>query len=312
MFKNLNHTALGIAGHQSEIIELALTYRFGGMDLEVADFATRAKIHGMPYARRLIDSAQIRLGSFPLPFAWDTDDEVFRKDLEKLPEYAQAAIKVGCTRCLAMLAPACDTRPYHENFEFHRDRFTQICQVLQPAAVRLGAGFRAAEYLRKDRAFQFVHDLDALTLLVNMVDSPNMGMLLDVWDLVACGGSADTIRSLPLEQIVAVQVAEMPADVPLSELDEKSRLLPDAESGRVNVPAMLATLAEIGYQGPVTPKPSRGIFHTRRREIVVRQTAEALDNVWKAAGLSPEGKLAAPVEPVVQAAPAAPSASAEG
>ncbi|NQU24240.1 MAG: hypothetical protein HQ567_23410, partial [Candidatus Nealsonbacteria bacterium] len=192
MFKNLNPSALGIAGHQSEIIELALTYRFGGMDLDVADFVARAKLHGMPYARRLIDSAKIRIGSFPLPLAWDTDEEVFRTDLEKLPEYAQTAVEIGCTRCLVTLAPACDIRPYHENFEFHRERFSRICQALQPAGVQFGAGFQAAEYLRKDRTFQFVHDLDSLTLLVNMVDSPNMGMLLDVWDLVACGGSPDT------------------------------------------------------------------------------------------------------------------------
>ena len=41
MFKNLSPTALGITGHQSEIIELALTYGFGGVDLNVTDFATR-------------------------------------------------------------------------------------------------------------------------------------------------------------------------------------------------------------------------------------------------------------------------------
>jgi len=37
------------------------------MDLNVTDFATRAKLKGMPYARRLIDSAKMRLGSFHLP-----------------------------------------------------------------------------------------------------------------------------------------------------------------------------------------------------------------------------------------------------
>ena len=55
MFKNLNPSFLGVTGHQSEIIELALTYGFAGMDLDVADFATRARLRGMPYARRLID-----------------------------------------------------------------------------------------------------------------------------------------------------------------------------------------------------------------------------------------------------------------
>ena len=91
MFKNLSPSALGVSGHESEIIELALTYGFKGVDLQVAEFATRAKLRGMPYARRLIDSAKIRVGTFQLPFDWDTEDELFKKELEKLPEYARAA-----------------------------------------------------------------------------------------------------------------------------------------------------------------------------------------------------------------------------
>lgn len=296
MFKNLSPSALGISGHESELIELALTYGFKGMDLEAADFSARAKLRGMPYARRLIDSAKIRLGTFPLPFDWDTEDERFRKDLAKLPEYARVAAEVECTRCVATLAPAGDERPYHENFEFHRRRLTEICEALQPSGIWFGVGFQAPEYLRKDRAYQFIHDFDALTLLLNMVDAPNMGLLLDTWDLVACGGSTDTIRNLPLGQIVAVQVADMPADVPLSALDKNSRLLPGAENSRIDTVGALIALAEFGYNGPVTPKPSRGVFQSRRRDVIVKQTGEALGKVWRAAGLTPEGTLAAVAE----------------
>lgn len=296
MFKNLNPSALGISGHQSEIIELALTFGFGGIDLAVADFAGQARLRGMPYARRLIDSAKIRLGTFQLPLDWDVEDEQFKKDVARLPEYARAAAEVECTRCVTTLVPAGDKRPYHENFEFHRRRFAEICAVLQPAGIWFGVGFRAAEYLRKDRAFQFIHDLDALTLLLNMVDAPNMGLLLNIWDLIACGGSVETIRNLPLGQIVAVQVAEMPAEVPLPELDENSRLLPDAENGRIDIAAVLTTLAEFGYNGPVTVTPSRGVFQSRRRDMIVKRTGEALEKVWRAAGLTPEGKLVAPAQ----------------
>ena len=46
------------------------------------------------------------------------------------------------------------------------------------------------------------------------------------------------------------------------------------------VTEFLATLQEMGYIGPVTIKPSRSAFPSRRREIVVKQTAEALAKVW--------------------------------
>jgi sugar phosphate isomerase/epimerase len=294
MFKNLCPSALGVSGHQSEIIELALTYGFGGMDLHVADFATRVKLKGMPYARRLIDSAKIRIGTFPLPVEWEAPDEEFQKVVHKLSECAQVAAEVGCTRCVATLAAASDKRPYHENFEFHRRRLATICGALQPAGVRLAVGFQAAEYLRRNQAFQFIHDLDALTLLVNMIDAPNIGLLLDTWDLFACGGTIDTIRSLPPAQIVALQVADMPAEVPLADLGENSRLLPGGENGRIDIAGVLAALAAAGYQGPVTPKPSRSVFQSRRRDVIVKQAGEALDKVWRAAGLPSESrKLAA-------------------
>jgi sugar phosphate isomerase/epimerase len=291
MFKNLNPSALGITGHQSEIIELALTFGFGGLDLNVMDFATRVRLKGMPYARRLIDSARIQLGTFQLPTEWDTDDETFQKELKKLPEYAQVAAEAGCTRCVAILAPAGDKLPYHENFEFHRRRFQEICRALEPSGVRLAIGFLAAEYLRKNQAFQFIHDLDALTLLLNMIAAPNAGLLLDVWDVVASGGSLDTIRKLPAQQIVAVQVADMPAGVAPSDLDDKSRLLPSIENSRIDVVGFLTILKEAGYDGPVTPKPSRGAFQSRRRDLVVKQTGEALDKVWRAAGLVSERRF---------------------
>ncbi len=48
------------------------------------------------------------------------DEAVFEKKLARLAEYAQVAADIGCTRCVTFVAPASETRPYHENFEFHR------------------------------------------------------------------------------------------------------------------------------------------------------------------------------------------------
>jgi len=294
MFKNLNASALGVSGHQSEIIELALTYGFRGIDVDIVEIATRARARGMPYARRLIDSARIRIGTFRLPLEWDTNDDVFRSELEELPEYGRVASELGCTRCVATIAPAGDKRPYHENFEFHRRRFADISKALEPSGVRLGIGFRAAEGLRKSKAFQFIHDFDALSLLVSMVSAPNVGIVLDIWDLHVSGGSVETVRGLSSEQIVAVQLADVPGDgTPAAELSEEARMLP-ADEGGIDLPEYLAALAEVGYRGPVTFKPHRNALEGTRRDPIVRQVAEALNALWKAAGLAPEGKLSAP------------------
>lgn len=289
MFKNLCPSALGISGHQSEIIEVALTYGFSGIELDIVDLAAAARHKGMPYARRLLDSAKIRVGYFPFPFDWDTDDAEFQDNINKLAEYARVAAEIGCTRTTALLSPANDKRPYHEGFEFHRRRLSDIGAALAPYGVRLGVGFQSLESLRKDRAFQFIHDLDALSLLVNMVGSPSVGLLVDTWEIAATGGTADAVRKLPPAQLVAAKVAEVPADVPAAELTDNARLLPLDEKSKNQVVPMLAALQELGFNGPVTPKVSRSAFPSRKRDMIVKQTAEALERAWKAAAL--------PVEP---------------
>mgnify|MGYP000992905894 CR=1 FL=1 len=290
MFKNINAAAIGVSGHQSEIIELALTNGFQGMDIDIGEIATRVRLHGAAYAKRLLASARLRLGVFALPLDLGCDDATFEKRLQKLSEYCQVAADVGCTRCVTAVSPASDQRPYHENFELHRRRLAEVCKVLAPAGVRLGVGFCAAEYLRKGKAFQFIHDLDALSLLVSMAGSSNLGLLLDVWEVFVAGGTVDAIRKLPVEQIVAVDLANLAAGVSAADSNEDSRLLPGAEDGAIDVGAVLAALAQMGYTGPVTPKPSRNLLKNQRREAVVREVGESLSRVWRAAGLAAPGR----------------------
>jgi len=292
MFKNLNAPLLGVSGHQSEIIELALTYGFRGLDLDVVEFTQRANKHGFSYALRLLESAKLLPGCFDLPIEWDVEDDAFKQGLANLPEYVQAAAEAGCTRCLAVIEPAGDKRPYHENFEFHRRRFSDVCKVLEPSGVRLGLGFRAADDLRKEWAFQFIHDLEALVLLVKMIDAANVGLLLDTWNAHFSGGSLDSIRGLSAEQIVAVRAADLPQDAPADQITEGLRYLPGPE-GRVDVTGYLRVLGELGYDGPVTPAPARKTLRGMRRDEVVRAAGRAMADVWQVAGLTPEGGLAA-------------------
>jgi chitinase len=41
MYKNLNATVLGVSGRQSELIELAMTYGFRGLDIDIVDLVKR-------------------------------------------------------------------------------------------------------------------------------------------------------------------------------------------------------------------------------------------------------------------------------
>jgi sugar phosphate isomerase/epimerase len=284
MFRNFNPSALGIIGHPSEIIELALSYGFQGVDLAIEESVHTVKGYGVPYARRLLESARLRAGVFHLPMDLEAEDAVFQQGLGKLAEYGEVAAAMGCTRCVTRLVPASDQLPYHENFERYRRRLGEACQTLDRSGVRLGVGFRAAADLRRGKTFEFIHDPEALLLLVNMVGASNLGILLDGWSLYVATGSLDLVQSLSAEQIVAVDLADLPEDVATTELSEAARLLPGV-TGRVDSAATLAMLAEKGYDGPVTPTPARVTLGNAKRDGIVREAGQALMAVWQAAGL---------------------------
>ncbi|HBO44218.1 MAG TPA: hypothetical protein DD670_09855 [Planctomycetaceae bacterium] len=293
MYKNLNASTLGLASSPSEVIEQALTYGFRGIDLDVVDLMRRAKLRGMVFARRLIDSSKLRVSAFALPFDLETPDNEFERDLAQLAEWAAAAAEVGCRCCLAAIQPAGDRLPYHENFNVYRNRFTQIAKMLQPHDMRLGVGFRASPDLRRDKAFQFIYELEATVLLTSMVGAPNVGIDLDAWDLFVSGGTLDSLRALKPEQIVAVHLADAAEDVALDEMTDRSRLVPGGETGRFDMAAVLATLAEMGYKGPVDIKPDRSSIGATRNETPAKILGRSLDTLWTAVGLTSHGKMAA-------------------
>ena len=79
MFKNLNANVLGISGRQSELIELALTYGFRGMDVDMSELLKRSESRGIDWAARFIRSAhnssRFSAGGFDLPICWQIGHE---------------------------------------------------------------------------------------------------------------------------------------------------------------------------------------------------------------------------------------------
>jgi sugar phosphate isomerase/epimerase len=290
MFKNLSTDGVGVSGRQSEIIELALSFGFKGIDLDLLDFQEQVKTHGLAHARRLLDSARLKIGTFRLPLVWDDSDETYQKGLRALPELIQLAADIGAKRAVTTIAPANDLRPYHENFEFHRRRLTEIGERLAADGIRLGVEFVASAHARKNRAFQFIHTFDAVVTLVNMIRSASVGAVIDAWQILATGNKFDEIRKLTAERIVAVSLSDAPADADPVTLSERDRLLP-GETGTIDSAALLTMLAEIGFEGPVSPRAHRDRLAGLRRDQIVKLAGERVDQAWKAANLSPAGKL---------------------
>src|SRR5690606_4972462 len=143
MYRNFNARALGVSGRQSELIELALTYRFRGMDINIEDFCKQADRRGFEHASRFIRSANIRIAGGDLPVAWSESEDRYRRELDRLRGWGDYLKRLGVRGLYAQVTPGSDELAYHENFEFHRKRFGEIADVLAPFDVRLAVGFLA-------------------------------------------------------------------------------------------------------------------------------------------------------------------------
>lgn len=292
MFKDLNAKALGLSATQSETIELALSSGFRGIDIDLAEFAGEVKASGLAKARRLLDSAKLKVGTFPLPIDWQGDERSFQAELTKLAELATLAASIGAQRAVAVVAPANNDRPYHENFEFYGRRLSDLGQALEPHGIKLGIGFDALPASRQEKAFEFVSTLDALLVLLSTVTASNVGLWLDVWQCWSSDTSlADIGKQLARTTVVAVSLSDA-AENDADRHDPESRCFP-GEAGVIDAVAVLTALAELGYEGPVTPQPGAKRTASLRRDQIVKLAGEKLDAVWKAAGVSPSGKLSA-------------------
>ena len=291
MYRNLSPKALGITGRQSEIVELALTYGFRGMELDIYDFVKRVEHHGLEHTTRFIRSAQIKIGGFELPVRWRGDEALFRADLEKLDEQAGLAASAGAKNCHTLVLPASDTLPYHENFELHRHRLGELAGVLDKHQMRLGVGLLAAPSHRQEKQFQFICEADALVTLIKTVGSKNLGLMLDTWNWHYGGGTLEMLRSVGVAGIVSVHLADGPAGVDRATITEEQRLLPSPD-GDVGILAVLGLLNELGYRGPITLMPHPRCFTGKTRDAIVQQCGSVLEELWRAIGLSRTGRFA--------------------
>jgi sugar phosphate isomerase/epimerase len=153
--------------------------------------------------------------------------------------------------------------------------------------MKLGLGLLAAPAHRVERRFEFICQADALLTLIKTIGAPNIGILYDTWNWRVGGGSLDQLRKRGRDFIVAVRVADAPADIDTATAVETDRLLP-TEGGAVDLPNVFALLNELEYEGPVSmfPHPSR--FVGRTREAIVQEANNELETLLKVAEPSEE------------------------
>lgn len=296
MYRSLNIECLGITGRQSELIELALTYKFKGFDLDMEAFARTAEKRGMEHATRCIASAQksaeLKIGAWELPVRWQGDDATFKADLQNLPAMANVAKAIEATRCVTTVMPGHESLTLKDNFEFHTARFKDIADLLGPHGISLGLSFLAPAAAREGLDHQFIVDAESMLSLIDMVSADNVGLHLDTWNWHLGNGTMEQLEKLGAAKVVAVRASDLPEGASVESIQLKQRMMPKLE-GIVPNADILNKLHDLGYAGPVAPFPHVSQYQGVTRDRMVQTVSEAIRSVWPGAELAQEAEAEA-------------------
>jgi sugar phosphate isomerase/epimerase len=293
MFRNLSTFGLPLSGRPSELIELALSFGFDGMDIDILDLEKQAQIYGVEHARRLMVSARLKSGCFQLPVRLDASEQEFEADLKELPERLALAAAAECSRAVATLAPASDEHSFKDFFELHRLRLHTIGDLLAAHDIRLGLTIRPQTEARAELANPFIHTFEGLLGLV-AVAHERVGAVVDAWALHVTSEPLDLVAQAPAGRLVEVRLSDAPADKAGAELMAIERLMP-GETGVIPLAPVLQAAQAAGFEGPVTPWADRSTLAGRGREKIVRLAGERMEQAWKDAGLEILPRWFAPV-----------------
>jgi len=155
--------------------------------------------------------------------------------------------------------------------------------------VQLALNLVASPAGRADGDFEFIHQVDPLLLLINSVQRENIGLLLDSWQWWVGGGDLEKLRSLRGDQVLSVRLADIPSGADLASITDDQRVMP-GDGGTIDAAALLATLDDLGFDGPVALAPSPHLFKGQKREAIVSRASAALDALL--APLTGEKRLA--------------------
>jgi len=284
LFKNLNVGALGFRLPFREALEAAKIGGFQGVDLDIDEIEKILDSKSVEDVKRILDQNDLKLGGWGLPVDFRADEETYRKDLERLPDYAWISRELGYHRVFTWILPFSDDLPFEENLNRHVQRLRPVAEILEDHHCHLGLEFVAPKTSRISHKYEFIYTMEGILRLCEAIGTRNLGLLLDSWHWYTSHGSLSQLMRLKGEQVIYVHINDAPAGIPVDEQIDNVRCLP-GETGVIDLVGFLKALEGIGYDGPVTPEPFLKKLKDMTPSKAVKIVGESLDRVWRDAGL---------------------------
>lgn len=268
------------AGHRLDLpdyLRLARDTGFPLVDWDVTDIHSRIERDGLDAVQRLFSENQVAWAGFGLPIDLFADDDGFEEALSRLPDLAQVAETFQATRSMTWLWPSVDVKPVPLILRLiHRCR--QVADLLAPYHIRFGLEFVGPHHLR-NKKYPLLYTLTDMIALIEAIDRPNVGVLLDSYHWYTSESSLEELQILPVSKVVEVHIND--ASLNPQEAHDQERCLPG--EGQIDLLTFLRYLADGGYDGPLSLEILRRTPPEASPEIVAQKAYQGLSQLIAAA-----------------------------
>jgi sugar phosphate isomerase/epimerase len=232
----LNGLILGGAPDFETQLQIARDTGYAGLDVGIMAF------EGRDNPREILDRYGVEAAAWGLPVRWQAETAVFNEDLVTLRRLCEVAVAVDCPRCCTWMPPTTPGNP-REFRQLMVERFREIAQVMEPYGVRFGLEWIGPWHTRQSGNI-VVYTLPDTLNLIEDIDMPNMGLLLDSWHWFMAGGTVCELEALQPEQIVHVHFVDAPDKAYEYQRDDQ-RAIPG--EGIIPLVGFVGALNKIGY-----------------------------------------------------------------
>lgn len=281
MFKNLNCELLGISGRQSEVIELALTYGFRGIDIDISDMVKRCQRGSFESAARFLISSKLQVSGFQAPVDLDGDEDTYATQAALLNGAAEIAHRAGATYAVLQVPSETDRLPYPEYFEVIRTRIEEVVAIFAKEETKVALEFLPKKDSELEKQFKFVRDVEGFVVLANSCKSA--GIVFDSWSWFVGGGTEAHLEQIGVERILTARICDCVEGVSAENATVEDCLLPGS-TGVIDNITFLKKLAAAGLEIPIAAK-GRLLTPGGTRDSFIGKTQDALHACFEEAGI---------------------------
>lgn len=277
-YMNLSCGRIGVKAAFTESVRLAVQHGFEAVDPDPKYFA---QLSDSDLQQLLLDikTKGLRFGSGSLPVDFRKDEATFHESFKELQAFAKALQRAGVWRVSTWVPSFSDERTYLQSLRTHAHRLKACAELLKDHGQRLGLEYLGPKTLWRRAKHPFVHTMSETKELIVAIGTGNVGFHLDSWHWYNAEENESDLLTLRNDDVVAVDLNDAPAGLPLDKQIDSSRELPVA-TGVIPVKTFLDSLRKIGYDGPIHAEPFNAALRALPPEEAVARTAAAMKKAF--------------------------------